>query len=540
MRLILASAGIVFLATSGSAMAADCTKGLLWPYVRNPGDCLTDVEIQAGKTGVYTGPATGQVDVSTIKPPPQTNAAPPNSVQCSHDWYWPFGSGDCAAAPAATVGNAAASGTAASSPAAKDSSPAGSPAPAVKPQAAATPMTPPSVQAGSPQAVVPQAAATIQVAQTSTAQCQKGFLWPFVRDAGDCATAVEKASGKISEAPVAANASAVVAAAQTCTRSWLWPIVSDTCTSTQAAPVAAMQAVAVATSPAADCSKGTFWPFIRESGDCLTAVERASGKAPAAPIAATEAVAAPASIVMPSPPAPPMQAVAVATSPSTDCSKGAFWPFVRESGDCLTAAERASGKIPAAPIAAAEPPAMPVPAAAPPTSAPATPIVAVASPPAESCTRGTFWPFIRQAGDCPTAAEKASGQVSAAPVAASAPAATPVVQTNTAAAPATPDPTRCERSWLWPFVREPGDCQTSAEKGSTPTSAVPISANGPTAGPVVIRETTAAPEQSAPAQTNVPATTNPASCHKSLFWPFVREAGDCPTDADRAPQHNPS
>jgi hypothetical protein len=25
-----------------------------------------------------------------------------------------------------------------------------------------------------------------------------------------------------------------------------------------------------------------------------------------------------------------------------------------------------------------------------------------------------------------------------------------------------------------------------------------------------------------------------------LFWPFVREAGDCPTDAERAPQHNPS
>ena len=44
MRILIAAGVTLFLASSGSAMAAECTKGLLWPYVRNPGDCLTDDE----------------------------------------------------------------------------------------------------------------------------------------------------------------------------------------------------------------------------------------------------------------------------------------------------------------------------------------------------------------------------------------------------------------------------------------------------------------------------------------------------------------
>jgi hypothetical protein len=141
------------------------------------------------------------------------------------------------------------------------------------------------------------------------------------------------------------------------------------------------------------------------------------------------------------------------------------------------------------------------------------PAVAIASPPeAATCTKGTFWPFIRDAGDCPTAAERANGVTSPAPVAASAPAATPVAQTNTVAAVQSPAATACGRSWLWPFIREAGDCQTSAEKGNGSTPVVPISASGPAAGP---------------------AADNPGSCHKGLFWPFVREAGDCPTDASK-------
>src|SRR5258707_11287230 len=61
-------ARVVLFGASGSAFAADCTKGMLWPYTRNPGDCLTDVEIKAGQTGVYTGPVNTNVDVSSIKP----------------------------------------------------------------------------------------------------------------------------------------------------------------------------------------------------------------------------------------------------------------------------------------------------------------------------------------------------------------------------------------------------------------------------------------------------------------------------------------
>ncbi len=33
-----------FFALSGSAWAADCSQGLLWPFVRKSGDCLTTLE----------------------------------------------------------------------------------------------------------------------------------------------------------------------------------------------------------------------------------------------------------------------------------------------------------------------------------------------------------------------------------------------------------------------------------------------------------------------------------------------------------------
>src|SRR5258707_13044837 len=69
-------ARVVLFGASGSAFAADCTKGMLWPYTRNPGDCLTDVEIKAGKTGVYSGPVNTNVDVSSIKPETSAPSTP--------------------------------------------------------------------------------------------------------------------------------------------------------------------------------------------------------------------------------------------------------------------------------------------------------------------------------------------------------------------------------------------------------------------------------------------------------------------------------
>ena len=71
MRLATFVASVAFFAASGSALAAfaaDCTKGMLWPYTRNPGDCLTDAEIKAGRIGVYAGPVNTNVDVSSINP----------------------------------------------------------------------------------------------------------------------------------------------------------------------------------------------------------------------------------------------------------------------------------------------------------------------------------------------------------------------------------------------------------------------------------------------------------------------------------------
>src|SRR5260221_6838575 len=76
MRLFTFVASVAFFAASGSAFAADCTKGMLWPYTRNPGDCLTDAEIKAGKTGVYSGPVNTNVDVSNIKPDTSTLSTP--------------------------------------------------------------------------------------------------------------------------------------------------------------------------------------------------------------------------------------------------------------------------------------------------------------------------------------------------------------------------------------------------------------------------------------------------------------------------------
>jgi hypothetical protein len=114
-----ASAPIAAQASTG------CKKGYLWPFVRDTGDCLTEVEKQAGQKGVYGNP----------------NAVPVTQV----------------------------SATTASAPIAASAS-APSAAPASAPQSAPT-----------------------TVSQTSSAPaCHKGWLWPFVRDPGDCPTDTEK------------------------------------------------------------------------------------------------------------------------------------------------------------------------------------------------------------------------------------------------------------------------------------------------------------------------------------------------------------
>src|SRR5882672_9057393 len=61
MRVVAFAAAALLFSAADSALAMSffsgnggCAKGMLWPYVRNPGDCLTDAEIQAGQRGVYS------------------------------------------------------------------------------------------------------------------------------------------------------------------------------------------------------------------------------------------------------------------------------------------------------------------------------------------------------------------------------------------------------------------------------------------------------------------------------------------------------
>jgi hypothetical protein len=139
MRLLPFVATIAFFAASGSAFAADCTKGMLWPYTRNPGDCLTDAEIKAGKTGVYSGPVNTNVDVGSIKPETSTPSTPSSGGGSTGGFF-----------SGGLFGGSS------------------------------TPSTP----------------STASVPSSNAVSCNKGAFWPFVREPGDCLTATEKLTNK--------------------------------------------------------------------------------------------------------------------------------------------------------------------------------------------------------------------------------------------------------------------------------------------------------------------------------------------------------
>ena len=91
---------------------------------------------------------------------------------------------------------------------------------------------------------------------------------------------------------------------------------------------------------------------------------------------------------------------------------------------------------------------------------------------AEDCTKGTLWPFARSAGDCLTQTEKAQGMTGlygGAPAGATvraSPAASLAAPTQTSAAAPVPSAASasCQKGWLWPFVRGPGDCLTDQDR----------------------------------------------------------------------------
>ena len=263
MRLLTFAASVVFFAASGSAFAADCTKGMLWPYTRNPGDCLTDAEIKAGKTGVYTGPVNTNVDVSSIKPDNSALSSGGSGSASTGFWEGYFSGGLLGGGPSASG--------------------------------------------------------------TSAVSCNKGYLWPFLREPGDCLTATERLTNK----------TGVYRGEE---------VTQASVNNTQAGDAGAVNPTNAppppASSPAA-CQKSWLWPFVRESGDCQTQAEKqANGvyRGEATQASASTAPAGDAGAGKPpaSPPLPP-------ASSASACQRSLFWPFVRESGDCATDTDRKNG-----------------------------------------------------------------------------------------------------------------------------------------------------------------------------------------------------
>ena len=143
MRIIFAVVCGILIAGNTTAWAADCGKGLLWPFIRSAGECLTQTEKSQGITGVFGGAGDARKPASPPQTPapPQANAATASAVVSSTEKV----SATPVAAPAAPAPAQASSGTAAPS--------------------------------------------------TAAVSCQKGWLWPFVREPGDCLTDQDRKNG---------------------------------------------------------------------------------------------------------------------------------------------------------------------------------------------------------------------------------------------------------------------------------------------------------------------------------------------------------
>jgi hypothetical protein len=236
MRILFVVPCVVLFAGNVSAWAADCNKGFLWPFMRSAGECLTQTEKSQGMTGVYggAGEAQGGATPVQIPPAPQSNTA------------------------AVSAGASSAA------------------------KVSATP-------AAVPAAATAQASAVTATPSAASASCQKGFLWPFMRSAGECLTQTEKSQGMTGvyggageaqggtaplQVPPAPQTNTVAASAGASSAAK----VSATPAAVPAAATAQASAVAPATSAASSsCQKGWLWPFVREPGDCPTGQDRKNG-----------------------------------------------------------------------------------------------------------------------------------------------------------------------------------------------------------------------------------------------------------------------
>jgi hypothetical protein len=255
---LLASAGQSAMAWSPFDSSPGCTKGMLWPYVRNPGDCLTEAEIQAGQRGVYNGPVNTNPNIGAVVPAPQPGAP-------------------VVAAPAAPM---------VAAPAVPPIAPAApvyaAPAVAGYAQPAPTYAQPAPVAAPAPVAVAPQAQAT------TSFSCTKGALWPFVKKPGDCLTSNDKKNGQkgvvgggsglvvnqvnTAGQPVVYQQAAVNANGQVVMQPVQQPGMPPMVQQPVMQQPGAQPVQPAAVTPA--CTKGVLWPFVREPGDCPTSSEQ--------------------------------------------------------------------------------------------------------------------------------------------------------------------------------------------------------------------------------------------------------------------------
>lgn len=233
MRVLTLTACVVLLAAAdgSAALAQSCGKGMLWPYVRAPGDCLTDDEIRAGQRGVYNGPINTNPDMSgvVVETPAQSTGV----------------TGSTAPRPSGAAGVPQTAG-----PTGPESTLFGGQT------------TDNSPTLNGPGFVLPP--------QRASVACKKGWLWPFVREPGDCLTDAEKGSG---QAGVYRAEDAVASAA---------PAAAPSATQVSAASPAAspstgggsVETPSSGGNAAPACRKGWLWPFVRRAGDCPTDAER--------------------------------------------------------------------------------------------------------------------------------------------------------------------------------------------------------------------------------------------------------------------------
>jgi hypothetical protein len=201
---------------------------MLWPYVRNAGDCLTDAEVKAGQSGVYSGPVNTNPDISGIR----VEKPVQNTVT-------------------------------ATTPSAR---------PPAAPSAPARPLA--TAPARSVTSVSPNGARNENVA------CHKGLLWPFRREPGDCLTSGERehgTTGVYGGGTGVTQVSAVTASTPAGANSALGAV------PTPGAPPAAKGPATVSADtspepPVETCHKGLLWPFVKRSGDCPTAAEKSRGQ----------------------------------------------------------------------------------------------------------------------------------------------------------------------------------------------------------------------------------------------------------------------